>query len=374
LANWFSAMRRAVETHLPNTVKLNPFSTEGLIFLLTTGMLGRLMVGTTRTVADAPPLNPNDDQSPQQKTNIQLERVFMEFVGVPINFLVLKFCEDLGEYASVGVDRGLLPNLGKLLGKNDWGNTINPGHWLNKLEGLSEAEKETVARGLVYTFNPAYRQSVVALKKKHLAKHSTAPLSFSNEMPCFENLDKLSFADCQKLLLDDWHALSKTFNNKAKLSTLMEGLEKLSATATHGALSPDSFKSTAAYGFLEKQFATNNIKTNLFLLGAGTIGSTLFSGVIWQYLNDSFIRKKLVPLVGPTVTSLYYGKNYQKEWDAQQALLFPDDNATTKPAFSLLEGNPSSGLKPCYSYSKQALASSFSPSYFYSNSVLNFKP
>ena len=373
MANWFSAMRRAVETHLPNTVKLNPFSTEGLIFLLTTGMMGRLMVGTTRTVADAPPLNPNDDQSPQQKTNIQLERVFMEFVGVPINFLVLKFCEDVGEYASVGVDRGLLPNLGKLLGKNDWGNTINPGHWLNKLEGLSEAEKATVARGLVYTFNPAYRQSVVVLKKKQLAKHSTAPLSFSNEMPCFENLDKLSVADCQKLLLDDWHALSKTFNNKAKLSTLMEGLEKLSATATHDVFLPDSFKSTAAYAFLEKQFATNNIKTNLFLLGAGTIGSTLFSGVIWQYLNDSFIRKKLVPFVGPTVTSLYYGKNYQKEWDAQQALLFPDDYAF-KPTFFSIEGNPSASQKPCYSYSKQALASSFSPSYFYSNSVLNFKP
>jgi hypothetical protein len=272
------------------------------------------------------------------------------------------------------VDRGLLPNLGKRLGKNDLGNTINPGHWLNKLEGLTEAEKETVARGLVYTFNPAYRQSVVALKKKHLAQQSTASLTFSHEMPCFENLDKLSVADCQKLLLDDWHALSKTFNNKAKLSTLMEGLEKLSATATHGAFSPDSFKSTAAYGFLEKQFATNNIKTNLFLLGAGTIGSTLFSGVIWQYLNDSFIRKKLVPLVGPTVTSLYYGKNYQKEWDAQQALLFPDENATTKPAFSPIDGNPSSSQKPCYSYSKQALASSYSPSYFYSNSVFNFKP
>ena len=372
MANWFSDTWHAIETHLPNTVKLNPFSTEGLIFLLTTGMMGRLMVGTTRTVADAPPLNPNDDQSPQQKTNIQLERVFMEFVGVPINFLVLKFCEDLGEYTSIAVDRILLPQLGKRVGKPDWGNTINAGHWLDKLEGFNTTikEKQIIARGLVYTFNPAYRKSVVQLKQQHLLQQTTTPLTFNQQTPCFENLDKLSLSDCKTLLLDDCHALSKNFNDGAKISTFMEGLEKLSLTdATLQQL--DSFKSTPAYTFLAKRFAANNIKTNLFLLGAGTIGSTLFSGVIWQYLNDSLIRKKLVPLVGPTVTNLYYGKDYQKEWDTQQALLFPEE-APSQPSLS------TGAYQPYHSqletpYSKQALITSLNPAYFYSNSVLNFR-
>ena len=362
MANWLSAMGTAVETHLPNTVKLNPFSTEGLIFLLTTGMMGRLMVGTTRTVADAPLLNPNEDQSPQQKTSIQLERVFMEFVGVPINFLVLKFCEDLGEYASMGVDRQLLPKLGTLFGKPNWVNSINPGHWLNQLEGLSDNDKTLIAQGLVYTFNPAYRKTLIELKK-HEALTAT-------DTPCFEKLPSLSFEACQKLLLDDWHSLSKNFNDGAKLSTLLEGLTKLSASVPAAStFSLDTFKTTSAYGLLEKRFASNNIKTNLFLLGAGTIGSTVFSGVIWQYLNDSFIRKKMVPAVGPWVTSLYYGKDYQKEWDIQQSLLFPDESATNPVG---IVGNQSEN-KPCYPCNNKALASTFAPSYFYNNSILNFR-
>jgi hypothetical protein len=372
LANWFSTLCSAAETHLPNTVKLNPLSTEGLIFLLTTGMMGRLMVGTTRTIADAPPINPNDDQSPQQKTNIQLERVFMEFVGVPINFLVLKFCEDVGEYASFAVDRKLLPKLGSAVGNPNWGNSINPGHWLEKLESLTDDEKKVVARGLVYTFNPQYRKTVLELKKQNMMKRIDTVLVFNEKLPCFENLAHLSADQCKQLLVDDLHSLSKNFNDGAKYSTFLEGLAKLAQDpVTTPGFSMERFQNSVGKGFLEKRFAKNNLKTNLFLLGAGTIGSTIFSGVIWQALNDSVIRKKLVPLISDSVTRLYYGENYQKEWETQQALLFPDEQ--NKPHCSASQPYLCVD-KPCYSYSKNALASTFSPSAFYSNSVLNFKP
>ena len=384
LANWFSTLGQSIQKHFPNTVSLNPFSTEGLIFLITTGMMGRLIVGTTRTVADTPLLNPNDDQSPEQKTRIQLERVFMEFVGVPINFLVLKFCEDLGEYGAIGVDRKLLPTLGNLFGKTNWGNTINPGHWLGGLTELNEADKKTVAQGLVYTFNPAYRKPLAELKKQQVTKHPNKLWHFDPQQPCFEKLTELSVEQCQELLLNDWHTLSKNFNNGAKLSTLMQGLEQLSDMPEHASFSVDAFKNSPAYANLGKRFAANNIKTNLFLLGAGTLGSTLFSGVIWQYLNDSFIRKKLVPLVTKPVTRLYYGQHYSQQWEAEQALLFPDEPPTTTttttmmPPPPLLQETGQSVLqkhsqKPGTSYQKKALADQLNSSYIYSTSLLNFK-
>ncbi len=373
---WLSRVGSAVETHLPNLSNLNPFSTEGMIFLMTTGMLGRLMVGGTRTVADAPPLNPNDDQSPQQKTNIQLERFFMEFIGVPINFAVLKLCEDLGEYAFMGVDRGLLPKLGQIFKQEQpWGNTTNPAQWLAHASEFHTPEEQLLlARGLLYTFHPAYRKTALALKQDSF--NQPARREFDLKQPHFEQLMGFSLQDIHTLLDKDIHTLSKTFNKSAKFSTLEAGLAKIVALAPANKVVLARLKNTDGFKQIAKNFASNNLKTNFFLLGAGTIGSTIFSGVLWQYMNDGIFRKKIVPVIGPMVTNLYYGKEYQQEWDAQQATLFVEENPKKPVPQPFVFAVPQSVL-PAFSSNTvantKALATVLQPSYFYANSLLSFR-
>lgn len=373
-----SQVGKAIETHLPNFSNLNPFSTDGMIFLLTTGMLGRLMVGGTRTVADAPPLNPNDDQSPQQKTNIQLERFFMEFIGVPINFAVLKLCEDLGEYAFMLIDRELLPKLGTLFkAEKPWGNTTNPSHWLAQLsEFHTEAEQLLLARALVYTFHPEYRRTALSLKQEafHKAHHTTFDPSST---PHFEKLAEFNLPELHKLLNNNNHTLSRTFNNSAKFSTLEAGLTKLIQLTPADSIHLQRIKGSAGFKQLAKNFAHNNIKTNFFLLGAGTVGSTIFSGILWQYMNDGIFRKKVVPLVGPAVTNLYYGKEYQKEWNDQQTALFAEENqqklGMEQALFALTQPPALPKLSSNTTVNTKTLATVLQPSYFYANSLLSFR-
>jgi hypothetical protein len=46
---------------------------------------------------------------------------------------------------------------------------------------------------------------------------------------------------------------------------------------------------------LVRFFRGNNLKTNAYAMIGGMTMSTLFSGLVWQWLNDGLIRKHLVP-------------------------------------------------------------------------------
>jgi hypothetical protein len=314
------------ERLIPNTTKLNPFKLDGLLFLLSTGMLGRFGVGVTRTVADTPTLNSNEDQTPQEKTNIQLERFFMEFLGVPANFLALKLCEDLGAYVAMGVD-GVLGGLFKNL---PWGNQLHPAHLLKTLDPLldsatEKAEKLQIAKALLMTYQEPYRREVHDWASR---KSMPAVLPFWLLVS-----DGITLEQIKQCLKQDCHSLARVFNNNAKLDTFMQCLNKLNQFCHNGkGLNNETLEQRHPKTFkaLNRHFRHNNIKTNLFILGTGLIGSTLFSGFVWQKLNDSVVRKRLVPAISPWLTKVYYGdkltqranaNSYQQYETQEEALI-----------------------------------------------------
>jgi hypothetical protein len=102
-----NAFQRLID--MPITGKLNLFTQAGFTFLLTSGILTRTVIGVTRVVADAPPLNPLPIPE-KDKDRTFLERMFTEGVGsLALTYGVLYVVQDIAAKGVQTLDKTLAP-------------------------------------------------------------------------------------------------------------------------------------------------------------------------------------------------------------------------------------------------------------------------
>jgi hypothetical protein len=102
-----NALQRLLD--MPITGKLNLFSSAGFVFLLKSGIATRAVIGGTRVVADAPPLNPLPIPE-KDKDRTFLERIFTEGVGsLALTYGILYLIQDLAAKVVQTVDKSLAP-------------------------------------------------------------------------------------------------------------------------------------------------------------------------------------------------------------------------------------------------------------------------
>ena len=212
---------------------------ESLTFLLASSMLGRFLVGAIRCVADYPTLNTKPNETDDQKVQTFSERLFMEGLGVPAGFVFIALGQDLG----FKLAQKLHPQ-------------SHPQELLQKNKTLQIAD---IQKAFVYTFN---------------RQHS------------LQELQAMSPQDVTRLLKEIKNPLHKNLFENAKQHRFVEALE---------GLNPAIKLSEADWKNLEGFFRSNNLKTNSYSMLGGLVFSTLFSGVVWQWLNDGFLRKKIEP-------------------------------------------------------------------------------
>jgi hypothetical protein len=249
--SWFKRAFPVLSTFIPKA------NAESLTFLLTSAMLGRFLVGATRCVADWPTLNTKENETPNQKTDTALERVFMEGVGVPANFAAIA----LGQNAGFRLGEFISPN-------------SRPENFINTLdESLSPHYK----RAMVYTFNTGTSKRPITLN----------------------DVNALNATELEKALQAITNPLHKTLYENAKINRFTDALDELLPKDTP--LPLKDVKSIAGF------FKSNNLRTNICGITGGMVASTLFSGIVWQWMNDTLIRKHLVPPLSQTLTPVLFG-------------------------------------------------------------------
>jgi hypothetical protein len=236
----FSAFTQRCADAFPTVATFIPKANrESLTFLLASSMLGRFLVGAMRCVADYPTLNTKKDDSDDQKVQTFSERLFMEGLGVPAGFLFIALGQDAGFKLAEKLHPQSHPNA--FLQNNTVLNTLD------------------IKKAFIYTFNQK-------MSKK--------------------DLEALHPKDVQERLNAIKNPLHKNLFEAGKQHRFVEALEHLN---------PDIKLPPAQWKSLETFFRSNNLKTNSYAMLGGLVFSTLFSGIVWQWLNDGLLRKKIEP-------------------------------------------------------------------------------
>lgn len=210
-----------------------------------------------RCVADWPTLNTKEDTSQDDKTKIEAERIFMEGLGVPANFAFIALGQDLG----FKLAERLHPQ-------------SHPAYFLAQNPKLNTPE---VAQSFLYTFDQ--KRSLEALKS-------------------------MSHEEVMHALQAVKNPLHKNLFEKAKQHRFVETMKQIK---------PDFQMPLADMETLVRFFRGNNLKTNTYAMIGGMTLSTLFSGLVWQWLNDGLIRKHLVPPIVKTTKPLIFGTKTSME-------------------------------------------------------------
>jgi hypothetical protein len=244
--SWLKKAIPSVVTFIPKA------NAQSIGFLLASSMLGRFAVGITRCVADWPTLNTRTDQNEEDKTDTELERLFMEGLGVPANFLAIALGQDVGFKVGQTVSMPLYDVL------EPYRHTGN---------------------------HPLYAKAMLATFRSDISP---------------ETIQQLSGAKVKEGLQGVYNPLHKTLYEDAKINRFVAALETFAGK---------NFKMpTQEAKRFSQYFKNNNIKTNLFGIMGGMVASTLFSGVVWQWLNDTVIRKRIVPPLGIRLESRLFRK------------------------------------------------------------------
>ena len=271
----FSAFTKRCTDAFPTVATFIPKANrDSLTFLLASSMLGRFLVGAMRCVADYPTRNTKKDESDDQKVQTFSERLFMEGLGVPAGFLFIA----LGQDAGFKIAQKLHPQ-------------SHPKAFLEKHKGLNTPD---IQKAFIFTFNQ--KMSV-------------------------KDLEALTPKDVQERLNAIKNPLHKNLFEAGKQHRFVQALEHLNRDIK---LPSDQWKS------IETFFRSNNLKTNSYAMLGGLVFSTLFSGIVWQWLNDGVLRKKIEP---PLVK-------------VAKPLIFPQSNPTE------LKADPSP-YQASYAYASQ---------------------
>lgn len=236
----FSSLKQRFAEAFPTVVTFIPKANRNsLTFLLASSMLGRFLVGVMRCIADYPTLNTKKEETNDQKVQTFSERLFMEGLGVPAGFL----------FIALGQDAGF-----KLAEK--WHPQSHPHAFLKANPHLNTPDLQ---KAFLYTFN----QTLSLADLKSLAPEALTPQLQHIKNPLHKNL-----FEC------------------GKQHRFVEALEHLNPNITLPKTHWDS---------IQTFFRSNNLKTNSYAMLGGLICATLFSGVVWQWLNDGLLRKKIEP-------------------------------------------------------------------------------
>lgn len=236
----FSAFTKQCADALPTVATFIPKANrDSLTFLLASSMLGRFLVGAMRCVADYPTLNTKEKDSDDEKVQTFSERLFMEGLGVPAGFLFIA----LGQDAGFKTAQKLHPQ-------------SHPKAFLEKHKGLNTLD---IQKAFIFTFN---------------------------QKMTVKDLEDLTPKDAQERLNAIKNPLHKNLFEAGKQHRFVKALEHLNRDIK---LPSDQWKS------LETFFRSNNLKTNSYAMLGGLVSSTIFSGIVWQWLNDGLLRKKIEP-------------------------------------------------------------------------------
>ena len=236
----FSSMTQKLESAFPTVMTFIPrANAESLAFLLASSMLGRFLVGLMRCVADYPTLNTKKDDTEDQKVQTFSERLFMEALGVPANFLFIALGQDLG----FKMAEKLHPQ-------------SHPGIFLQRNPHFNTSDFQ---KAFFYTFHPKQPLETLSNLSPEAIQHGVQTLQ---------------------------NPLHKNLFHGAKQHRFWEALHHLNPTLQ---------LSQADMGQLARFFRSNNLKTNAYPILTGIVASTLFSGFLWQWLNDGLLRKKIEP-------------------------------------------------------------------------------
>lgn len=263
---------------MPMLSKLVPGSNDAWIFLLGSGILGRMAVGGTRIAADTPILNTRSDQSEDAKTKTWVERIFMEAIGVVAGFASIHIGQDLAAKAVESVDKSTHPS--RLLA------TLH-GHLPQHSETLSNVSRAFLASYM----NPTELKQWLGADTVQGGKASV-----------LKALKHLSPQEVQKRLVQLESILSVNLYGAGKINHIEANFKALEGKGFQEAFA----QSPKALNSIHSYFASNNIKTNFFVITGGLAASTYFSGILWQQINDGFIRKKVSPVVTRWVKPLFF--------------------------------------------------------------------
>lgn len=216
---------------IPILARLWPFHPLNALFLIQSGIAMRELVGATRIVADAPIINPNNI-SKRDKWRTMLERFFMDALGTTGGFVVLQAAQDGFDALYSG---------------------MHAGHPETLLHRLPKEHQGPILEALKQTFG---------------------------------------FKDVEK----PGRLLYQTLYKGANLHQFTEVLKKNGHADLVKLINPGSLKLPAnETGKLVQQFFKHHGNWGVGAVLTGVAANTLIAGILWQYLNDNWFRKKVVP-------------------------------------------------------------------------------